>query len=361
MQEEDRRALLALWRQPGLGPAKLFKLLNQAGCLSRLFNSQGYCEQLRIHADWQGVDRDCQWAEQSDCHLMVWGDPHYPFLLQQITYPPPVLFVRGDLAWLNHPQIAMVGSRKPSPQGSEIAFTFAQQLAELGLCITSGLAIGIDGASHRGALHARGGTIAVLGNGLDRIYPSSHRTLAHDIVLQGALVSEFPIGTPPLPAHFPRRNRIISGLSRGVLVIEAAIKSGSLISARYAAEQGREVFALPGSIGNPLSRGCHALIKEGALLVETVEDILSGLGVVQPVKLELDRPIVVEEALEESMVTVLNYVNFECTPVDLVVVRSGLTYGRVSALLLELELQGYILSVPGGYVRTLKLPGRNGI
>jgi len=231
--------------------------------------------------DWAGVARDIAWSQQKNCHIIRWGDIDYPSRLKHIAYPPPLLFVQGHCALLHSTALAIVGSRYPSVHGVHNAAHFAQALASAGFTITSGLALGIDGISHTHALMA-GSTIAVLGNGLDSPYPAKHRYLAHRITQQGALVSEFPIGALPHKSHFPRRNRIISGLSVGLLVIEATLKSGSLITAKYALEQGREVFAIPGLISSPLSKGCHQLIREGAKCVETVDHIIEELAQYAP-------------------------------------------------------------------------------
>jgi len=252
----------------------------------------------------------------------------------------------------------MVGSRNPSTPGQETAREFAHHLAASGLTITSGLAIGIDGACHSGALEADGITIAVAGTGLDRVYPASQHTLAHEIAQQGALVSEFPTGTQVRPGNFPRRNRIISGLSLGTLVVEAAEKSGSLITARLASEQGREVFAIPGSIHNPLARGCHRLIRQGAKLVETAGDILEELApLLQDLKplpqtehMDSDRQ---EPVLDSDYKLLLECMGFDSVQVDTLIERSGLTAEEVSSMLILLELDGHVSSAPGGiYCRT---------
>ena len=217
-----------------------------------------------------------EWLSQPGNHVVHFQDAAYPALLKQIADPPPLLFVRGDRDYLAQPQLAIVGSRNPTHTGRALAREFAAHLASFGLTITSGLASGIDGAAHQGAIEAGGTTLAVTGTGLDRVYPARHRDLAHRVAENGALVTEFPPGTAPLAANFPRRNRLISGLSLGTLVVEAALRSGSLITARSALEQGREVFAIPGSIHNPLARGCHALIRDGAKLVESGEWVQPG-------------------------------------------------------------------------------------
>ncbi|MGH8401460.1 MAG: DNA-processing protein DprA, partial [Gammaproteobacteria bacterium] len=230
------------------------------------------------HPDWASVDQDQRWLETADANILPFTDAAFPALLRGIPAAPMLLFLRGDISLLDTPQLAMVGSRNPSTDGRRNAEGFAAYLAGCGLTITSGMALGIDAASHRGALKANGTTIAVWGTGLDKPYPPRHRELAEEIAAKGLLVSEFPPGTLPIPTNFPRRNRIISGLAIGTLVVEAATASGSLITARLAAEQGREVFAIPGSIHNPMARGCHQLIRQGAKLVESAGDILEELA-----------------------------------------------------------------------------------
>jgi DNA processing protein len=278
--------------------------------------------------------------------------------LREIPDPPPLLFVHGDPEVLHTPQLAMVGSRNPSVSGSETAREFAYHLATSGLSITSGLAIGIDGASHAGALDAGGITIAVTGTGLDRVYPASQHDLAHRIAEQGALVSEFPPQTQVKSGNFPRRNRIISGLALGTLVVEAAHKSGSLITARLASEQGREVFAIPGSIHNPMARGCHRLIRQGAKLVETANDVLEELA---PLLQELEplphqgtqESLELRDELDAEYQLLLKCMGFDPTPIDLLIERSGLTAEVVSSMLILLELEGHVSSAPGGiYCRT---------
>lgn len=281
---------LTLRRLPGVGACTPRDLLEYFGSVENIFSaSRGQLEKSlavkreAIDAILSGPDEaalkpDLDWLGEPHHYLLVWSDPDYPPLLREIPDPPVMLYVMGDRRVLSRPQLAIVGSRNPTPMGRENARAFAKSLAGAGLVITSGMALGIDGAAHRGALEAGGKTIAVAGTGLDRVYPSRHRDLAHDIVRHGALVSEFPLGTPPKPENFPVRNRLISGLSLGTLVVEAALQSGSLITARLATEQGREVFAIPGSIHSPQSRGCHALIRQGVKLVETAQDILEELG-----------------------------------------------------------------------------------
>ncbi|MFO1407648.1 MAG: DNA-processing protein DprA [Steroidobacteraceae bacterium] len=313
--------------------------------------------------DREGLAADERWLSGSGRQLVTWGSPGYPALLAGIPDPPLVLFVDGDADALSLPQLAVVGSRNPTALGRDTAAQFSRHLAAAGLAITSGLALGIDAAAHRGALAADGRTIAVLGCGLDRIYPAEHKGLAEEIAARGALVSELPTGTPPLKQHFPRRNRLISGLSVGTLVVEAAIGSGSLITARLAAEQGREVFAIPGSIHNPMARGCHRLIRQGAKLVETADDVFAELGALLGT---LDRPTVAEateaqadsgRALDNEYEILLDALGFEPAGVDALVARTGFDAGAVASMLLILELEGRIAQQPGGlYCR--RVPGK---
>ena len=307
--------------------------------------------------NWRGVEQDLAWLEQSGNHLLALGDPRYPPLLRQIPYPPPLLFVHGDPDCLRLPQLAIVGTRNPTPLGRETAQRFAAHLAEFGLLITSGLALGIDAAAHQGALAGGGRTIAVMGTSLDRVYPAQHRDLAHAIAERGALVSELSTGTPPAAENFPRRNRLISGLGLGVLVVEAAAQSGSLITARLANEQGREVFAIPGSIHNPLAKGCHALIRQGAKLVETASDILEELGALAAATREAVSPVVAapsSAALDEEYRQLLIAMGDESVGIDLLVDRCGLTAEALSSMLLILELEGYVAAIPGGLYSRLK-------
>ncbi len=294
-------------------------------------------------------ESELAWLAQTGNHLVTWLDADYPPLLREISDPPAVLFVSGDRRCLARPQLAVVGSRNPTAGGTENAAAFAGHLARAGYAITSGLALGIDGAAHRGALEAGGTTIAVTGNGLDRVYPRQHHALAHDIANSGALVSEFAPGTPPRREHFPQRNRLISGMSQGVLVVEAAVKSGSLITARLAGEQGREVFAIPGSIHSPLARGCHALIRQGAKLVETAQDVLEELG---PLEAAMHNAGTASRN-DGLMNPLLPYLGYDPVDVDTLVDRSGLTPDAVSSMLLNMELRGLIEAQPGGrYLRT---------
>lgn len=337
---------------PGVGPVQFRELLEQAGDIAGLFHSPpaGKFHNALRDPDWAAVDACLSWVAQEDCRLLLLGDPDYPELLRQIHDAPPLLFVRGDPAVLSHPQLAMVGSRNPTIIGRETAHDFARTLSASGMTVSSGLAMGIDAASHRGALDGGGQTIAVFGTGLDRVYPAKNRELAHAIVEGGgALVSEYPPGIEPKPANFPRRNRIISGLSLGTLVVEAALRSGSLITARFAMEQGREVFAIPGSIHNPLARGCHQLIRQGAKLAEGAQDILEELA-------PQLRVILQEAESDEALVSpddeyhiLLASMGDGTSSVDQLVQRSGLTADAVSSMLLMLELKGHVVSTAGGY------------
>lgn len=352
---------LALLHAPHLGPRGFLKLLEQySGSPQTVIASrQELAPSLRDYLqnpDKAAIERDLEWlGARNGRHILCIDSPLYPPLLRTISDPPPVLFVAGDPTCLSQPQLAMVGSRNPTAGGCEHAQAFAADLARAGLLITSGLALGIDAAAHRGALLAGGKTIAVTGNGLDSIYPARNKALAGEVAQHGAMVSEFPPGTPPLAANFPRRNRIISGLSVGTLVIEAAIRSGSLITARLAAEQGREVFALPGSINNPMAKGCHRLIRDGATLVETSADIIEELGSllgalddVDNAPNNLDSENKTEMSKSEQTHPLFDHLDHDPVDIDTLVERSGLTAEQVSAILLALELHGSIEALPGG-------------
>jgi DNA processing protein len=290
---------------------------------------------------------------QKNNSVITLYDSNYPPQLKEIPDPAPLLFVRGNPELLSYPQIAIVGSRNPSTLGMETAAAFAKTLSLHGFVITSGLALGIDAASHQGALSAKGYTIAVAGTGLDRVYPARHIDLATEIVNTGAMVSEFPPGTLAKANHFPRRNRIISGLCQGLLVVEAAKQSGSLITARMALEQNREVFAIPGSIHNPLARGCNALIREGAKLVETTQDILEEFHhyIQQDTN---NSPAILQTTLDLEQQTLLNRVMFSPTSIDNLVENSGLSVEIVASMLLILELQGYVEANAGGCYTRLR-------
>lgn len=304
--------------------------------------------------NWSWVEKELAWRDGVNRHIISLEDQAYPSLLKQISYPPMVLYVEGNLAALNHAQLAIVGARSASLSGMQTAEQMAKALVKAGLVITSGMAQGIDKASHEGALAGQGITIGVAGTGLHCVYPASNKFLINNILLNdGAIVSEFLLKTPPKPMNFPRRNRIISGLARGILVVEAALKSGSLITAKHALDQGKEVFAVPGSIHHPLSKGCHYLIREGAKLVETAADILEELEGLR--SFPIAEPIVEEKSIELNLSSeehaVYQWINHEMTPLDVIILRSGLTASKVSSILLRLELCGHIHSTLGGYIR----------
>jgi len=295
---------------------------------------------------------ESDWLKQESHHILRLGDDSYPDLLAGIAGAPAQLYVVGDPELLHLPALAIVGSRNPTRGGARNAFEFARHLGATGFCIVSGLAQGIDAAAHRGALAALAPTIAFLGHGIDRVYPACNRDLAHEIARHGALVSEFPLGTAPNRALFPQRNRLISGISLGTLVVEAARRSGSLITARLAAEQGREVFAIPGSIHNPVSRGCHQLIRQGAKLVEAAEDIVTELAPLAGHLLaEMESPSARAEAAmdtDEEYVKLLDALGHDPVNIDELIERCGLTIDQVSSMLLILELEGKIEKLSGG-------------
>jgi DNA processing protein len=308
--------------------------------------------------DWLRISAIIDASEQSGSIIIPITDPRYPLNLKEIFDPPIVLFAQGNITLLNQQQIAMVGSRNASINGRDNAFDFAQKLAKVGLVITSGLALGIDGAAHKGALSVNGKTIAVVATGLDQVYPARHRLLAKNILdNDGAIISEFLPGTSPKPGYFPKRNRIISGLSLGVLVVEATIKSGSLVTARCALEQNREVFAVPSTIHNLQAKGCHWLIKQGAKLVDNIADIVDEIELLPQSALNLTSNIEKDPVLEKSQKqhlsndSLLASVGYEITPVDIVISRSELPIDVVLTRLTILELKGLVASVPGGYLR----------
>jgi len=349
---------LQLHHSPRLGPTTVLPLIEKFGSAQSLIeNHDNQYKRLTTalaNTDLKAVEADIAWCEKKPHrHIICYDDAQYPPLLRNISDPPLVLYVIGDPSLLHLPQLAIVGSRNPTAGGIDTATAFAKSLSQSGLMITSGLALGIDGAAHQGALLANSPTIAVTGNGLDKIYPTRHKTLAKQICEQGALVSEFSPGTPPLAANFPRRNRIISGLSLGVLVIEAALRSGSLITARLASEQGREVFAIPGSIHNPLSRGCHRLLKDGACLIESCDGILAEIGSLLgtfEIKTTAEASSIASTDPVSSSVApeLWPYIDHDPIGIDALIERSGLTAERVSAMLLILELEGRITTAPGG-------------
>jgi len=306
------------------------------------------------------------WLDQAGHHLITCHDPLYPAALAEIPDPPLLLYVAGRIELLARPLVAVVGSRNASVQGRLDAESFAAALSGAGLCVVSGLALGIDSAAHEGALRGSGSTIAVVGTGLDRVYPARNRALAHRIAEHGCIVSEYALGTPPLAANFPRRNRVISGLAAGVLVIEAAAQSGSLITAQMAAEQGREVFALPGSIHSALAKGCHRLIRDGAQLVETVDEVLMAMQVSplvaianahaaeRSVTMEVEVEVEAEaEAEADADADLLGALGHEPVALDDLLARLGTHAGELGTRLLELELAGLVAQLPGGRVQRI--------
>jgi DNA processing protein len=345
---------LRLSLTPGLSGQALRKLLTVFGLPSRVF-AAGRAEVASyvgepvasaINGDdaHAAVKRALQWLDEPGHTIVTLADARYPRRLLELSDAPALLYVTGDPAFLTRDILAIVGSRNATAQGLINAETFARTFSNAGLTIASGLAVGIDAAAHRGALEATGSTIAVLGCGIDLIYPARNAALYAAIAERGALVSEFALGTPPIAFNFPRRNRLISGLARGVLVVEAAISSGSLITARLAAEQGRDVFAVPGSIHSPLSKGCHALIKEGAKLVESTTDLFDEFRMPAP-------PRNSSESLHRTHI-LLDHLGHDPCDVNTLCERSGLTAANVSAMLLELELDGAVATLPGGrYLR----------
>lgn len=298
-----------------------------------------------------------EWLGHTGNHLITLGDPYYPQRLLDTDQPPPVLYAKGNLQILKRPGLAIVGSRHATPQGESTAENFAESLCRAGFAVVSGLALGIDGAAHRGALRADGGTIAVVGTGLDIVYPARHKALAHQIAQHGLLLSEYPLGTPSLTHNFPRRNRIISGLSEGCLVVEANIDSGSLITARFATEQGREVFAIPGSIHSPVAKGCHALIKQGAKLVESTEDIVSELRHIRlpnpAFSISPNGPLPDWTNIPAEASPVLACMGFDPLFAEQIAARSGLTPEQVSTMLTLLELEGVVSHLANGQFQRL--------
>lgn len=379
--ERTVEAWLRLIRAPGVGARNLHTLLERHGdivAVEQAILRDARSLKLDAAADWlrqvdtKVIASDRAWLEQADNHLLTWADEDYPALLRESPWPPMALFVQGDPGLLWRPQIALVGSRNPTAGGRDNARAFARALARGGLTVTSGLAGGVDAAAHEGTLEAGQPTIAVIGTGVDIIYPSTNAALAARIASHGAIVSEYPPGTPARAAHFPQRNRIIAGLSLGVVVIEAAMRSGSLITARLAGECGREIFALPGSIHNPMARGCHRLIRQGAKLVETADEIVEEL---RPLALELGErmrgllaePIAAEvtaaasspeaprqAAADPEYARLWQALGHDPVGIDELVVRTGMTVSALSSMLMRMELAGQVARSDNG--RYARLP-----
>lgn len=371
----DLHPWLTLVHTKGLGPALLRKLLERLGSVDEILAaSDGKLKQAGVpdkvvtafrNVDEATIQPDLDWlAESADRSIITRDSAQYPTRLKEIADPPLVLYVRGDADVLSTPQLAIVGSRKPGHSAESHAFDFARQLAAYGITVTSGLALGVDGFAHRGALAGGGYTIAVTATGLDRVYPAKHQQLAQEIATESAIISEFPIGTNPHPSFFPRRNRIISGLCFGTLVVEATLKSGTLTTAAHATSQAREVFAIPGNIDNPQSRGCHALLKKGATLVEEVADILEVLAPLLPTSVDFaaddrrpehtpghqstDRPSWQTSEAEPNTEKLLQALGYDPMSLDQLVERSNLDIVTVTKMTLDLELSGVIKQIAGG-------------
>jgi len=359
---------LTLLHTAGVGPATFHTLLETFGSVEAALNaSSKQLSGLAIKAETisalrsqekPDVEADLNWSEENNHHIITLLDERYPTQLKDLLDAPPLLYVRGDPDYLLQPQLAMVGTRNPTAAGRSTAKEFARHLSNVGITITSGLASGIDGASHEGALHGLAGSIAVVAHGLDIVYPAQHQKLAQAISENGAVVSEMPIGTQPLRGLFPRRNRLISALSLGTLVVEAAHKSGSLITARFALEQNREVFAIPGSIHNPMARGCHQLIRQGAKLVESADDILEELripakkNILYPIKTDAnihENPKDPHKTLDPDHQKLLKCLAYEPASIDELVNDSGFNAAEVASMLLILELEGIIACQDGRY------------
>jgi DNA processing protein len=353
---QDREAWLRFTLIPGIGDGAQRRLLEAFGspaaalAASRTLLAQHLSakqlDALQAGPDSELLAQTRAWLGEPGHHLVTWLDGDYPSQLREMADPPVLLYGKGRRELLGQNCLAIVGSRSATPQGEANAEAFAQVLSEAGITIVSGLALGIDAAAHRGGLKGTGSTVAVVGTGLDRVYPARNKALAHAIAEKGLLLSEFPLGTISLPGHFPKRNRIISGLSHAVLVVEAALNSGSLITARLALEQGREVMAIPGSIHSPLSKGCHALIKQGAKLVESAQDIVEELA--WPAM-----PPVFSGREDNGNEPLLQHLGFDPVSLDQLSERSGLTVEALSAKLLTLELEGRVTQLPGGRYQRL--------
>ena len=352
---------VALWiglsQVYGLGSQGFCQLLQNFGDPAAIFStsyhqllkvvSEPVARQISAGPDMGTILPTLEWLKLPENYLVTLADTIYPRTLLEIPDPPPILYAKGQLDRLNSPAIAVVGSRSASAQGEKNAEDFAEALCHHGFTVISGLALGIDGAAHRGALKANGATIAVVGTGLDIVYPARHRNLAHQIAERGVILSEFGLGTPSKAQNFPRRNRIISGLSLGCLVVEANIQSGSLITARLAAEQGREVFAIPGSIHSPVSKGCHQLIKQGAKLVDNIQDIVDEFPFIGSGSLATI-PIGTRSEMTDENDSLLDFMGFDPVSMDSLIERSGLQSDALAPMLMMLELEGKLALLPGG-------------
>lgn len=371
MRTSEESAWVTLTRTPALDHAALARALDALGSAQGITAASDAsraragmppaAREFLSSAAAAPLPKERMWLESPRHHVVPFTDPRYPGLLRRTERHPIALYVAGNVDALNDPQLAIVGSRNPTPQGEDTAHELAEHLAGRGLAITSGLAVGIDSAAHRGALRAQGITLAVLGSGIDVVYPRCNRALIEEIRQLGALVSGFPLGTPPRAENFPRRNSIIAGLSLGTLVVEAARSSGSLITARQAVSCGREVFAVPGSIYSPLSRGCHELIRQGAKLTETAHDILSELNFSAffegrpAASARRDMTASLELGMDKDHKILLDALGFDPADLDILVVRTGFKPEAVSSMMLILELEGHVQAAPGGrYSRVVR-------
>ena len=355
MNVDSRAEAWARLQLSGIAPRPLVQLLRAFGSPESVL-SAGNAQWSR-HVDAKAaaalvapleaprLEATLAWLSEPGHNLLVWGDADYPAPLLEVGDPPPVLYCMGRRELLEQPALAIVGSRNATPQGCADAEAFAAALSAAGLAIVSGLALGIDAAAHRGGLSAAGGSIAVIGTGPDRVYPARNRDLAHELAAKGLVLSEFAVGTPPHKQNFPRRNRVVSGLARGVLVMEATLSSGSLITARLAGDQGREVFAVPGSIHSPFSKGAHRLIREGAKLVETAQDILDELGIASIATATTKAADAKPPATVRAILRALGH---DPAEPDTIAVRARLSIPAVLAALTELEIDGRVASLPGG-------------
>jgi DNA processing protein len=359
MDHDELAAWVRLLETPGVGRESARRLLAAFGSAQSVFSAStaahrevagagaatalGSLPQTVVDLTQATVEWLRGGSEQSPRSLVHLGDPHYPSVLLETADPPLMLYAQGDTTLLQTPSVAVVGSRKPTPQGTESARAFSAELSQAGLTVISGMALGVDGAAHRGGLSGRGRTVAVVGTGLDRVYPRRHLELARELATHALIVSEYSLGTPPLAQNFPQRNRIIAGLAKGTLVVEAALQSGSLITARLAAEAGRDVFAIPGSIHSPQSRGCHALIKQGAKLVESTQDILEEMNWARqspPATQTLGTSDEVSDPLLDAL-------GFGPVTLDALVARTGWPASELNVRLLDLELAGQVARLPG--------------
>jgi DNA processing protein len=360
MDRDELAAWLRLIETPQVGRESARKLLAAFGSPHAVLSATTAARQHVVPAETAKafdetsetllalIDTTADWlaagTEEVPRQVLTLGDPGYPNALLETADPPLLLYLQGNSALLSAPSLAVVGSRNPTPQGKENARSFSAHLSQAGLTIVSGMAMGIDGAAHEGGLTGSGRTVAVVGTGLDRVYPRRHLELAHRIANQGLIISEYSLGMPPLPGNFPLRNRIISGLTRGTLVVEAALQSGSLITARLASEAGRDVFAIPGSIHSPQSRGCHALIKQGAKLVDSAQDVLDELPWHISSATSEASPSIESENGSDPL---LHAIGFDPVNLDALIARTGWPAPQLSARLLELELAGEIARLPG--------------